>query len=145
MFENSLIGAYYNRLYELKERDGTFSCYGRIKANSAGKNLNVTNINTNAVLPNCQIGLLLNSSFFNCQNDHHLGDAISCDCVSPPLHFQKLRMVVVSSFFLFEHFQSSLTDQHDYQYMYRSYGLYLQTHFVVAFTNVCTVKLAQLL
>ena len=33
-------------LYDLKERKGPFSFYGRIKAKSAGKNLNVTNINT---------------------------------------------------------------------------------------------------
>ena len=28
--------------------------------------------------------------------------------------------------------------------MYRNYGLYLVEHFVVALTNVCTVRLAQL-
>ena len=28
--------------------------------------------------------------------------------------------------------------------MYRNYGLYLLKHFVVALTNVCSVKLAQL-
>ena len=28
--------------------------------------------------------------------------------------------------------------------MYKNYGLYLVKHFVVALTNVCTVKLAQL-
>ena len=46
MFEKSVIGTYCNRLYDLKESHGPFSCYGRIKANSAGKNFNVTNINT---------------------------------------------------------------------------------------------------
>ena len=53
LFEKSLIGAYCNRLYDLKESHSPFSCYGRIKANSAGKNLNVTNINTKK-------GMLLN-------------------------------------------------------------------------------------
>ena len=48
MFEKSLMGAYCNRLYDLWERQSRFSCYGRIKASSAGKNLNVTNINTKA-------------------------------------------------------------------------------------------------
>ena len=46
LFEKSVIGTYCNKLYDLKETHSLFSCYGRIKANSAGKNLNVTNINT---------------------------------------------------------------------------------------------------
>ena len=46
LFEKSVIGTYCNRLYDLKKSHSPFSCYGRIKANSAGKNLNVTNINT---------------------------------------------------------------------------------------------------
>ena len=63
LFEKSLIDAYCNRLYVLEESHGLFSCYGRIKANSAVKNLNVTNINTKAVPPIRQIGLPLNRSF----------------------------------------------------------------------------------
>ena len=70
LFEKNVICIYCNRLYDLKESHSPFSCYGRIKANSAGKSLNVTNIDTKK-------GMLLN-------------------------------------------------------------------HFVVAFINVCTVKLAQL-
>ena len=50
LFEKSLIGVYCNRLYNLGEMHGPFSCYGRIKANSAGKILNITNINTKAGL-----------------------------------------------------------------------------------------------
>ena len=40
-------------------------------------------------LSNRQIGLPLNNSFFECQNDHHLGDAINFGYVSSPfsLHF----------------------------------------------------------
>ena len=53
LFEKSVIGIYYNRLYDLKESHSHFSCYGRIKANSAGKILNVTNIYTKK-------GILLN-------------------------------------------------------------------------------------
>ena len=45
LFEKSVIGTYCNKLYDLKESHSPFSNYGRIKANSAGKNLNVTNIN----------------------------------------------------------------------------------------------------
>ena len=45
LFEKSVIGTYCNRFYDFEQRHGPFSCYGRIKANSAGKNLNVTNIN----------------------------------------------------------------------------------------------------
>ena len=43
LFKKSVIGAYCNRLYDLKESYSPFLCYGRSKANSAGKNLNVTN------------------------------------------------------------------------------------------------------
>ena len=39
------MGSYCNRLYDLKKSHNPFSCFGRIKANGAGKNLNVTNIN----------------------------------------------------------------------------------------------------
>ena len=35
-------------------------------------------------------------------------------------------------------------DRHDRYYVCRSNGLYLVKHFVVAQTNVCTVKLVQL-
>ena len=63
LFQGSLIGVYCNRLYDLRERHGPFSCYGQIKANSAGKDLNVTNINTKTGPPNRQIGLPPNSSF----------------------------------------------------------------------------------
>ena len=45
LLEKSVIGTYCNRLYDLKESHSPFSCYGRIKANSAGKNFNVTNVN----------------------------------------------------------------------------------------------------
>ena len=63
LFKKRLIGAYCITLYDLRERHGTFSCYGRIKANSAGKDLNVTNINMKAGPPNRHIDLPLNSSF----------------------------------------------------------------------------------
>ena len=53
LFERNVIGTYCNRLYDLKESHSPFSCYGRIKANSAGKNLNVTNVYTKK-------GMLLN-------------------------------------------------------------------------------------
>ena len=59
LFEKSLIGAHCNKLYDLGQRHGPFSCYGRIKANSADENLNVTNINTIAGPLNRQIGLPL--------------------------------------------------------------------------------------
>ena len=61
LFEKNLIGAYYNRLYDLRERQDPFSCYGRIKANSAGKY--ITNINTKADPPNRRRCLPPNSSF----------------------------------------------------------------------------------
>ena len=83
LFVKSLIGTYCNRLYDSKERQDLFSCKGRFKANSAGKNLNVTNItrNTKAGPSNRQT-----AHFFNCQNDHHLSGAIIFDCFTslPP-------------------------------------------------------------
>ena len=95
LFEKSLIGAYWNRVYNLKERQGPFSHYGRINANSADKNLNGTNVNTKACPPNRRTCLPPNSSFLMSQNYHHFGYAINFDYVlSLPLHFQKLRMVV---------------------------------------------------
>ena len=53
LLEKSLIGFYCNRLHDLKESHSPFSCCGRTKANSVGKNLNVTKINPKK-------GLLLN-------------------------------------------------------------------------------------
>ena len=68
LFEKSLIGVYCNMLYDFEERHGPFSCFGRIKANSASKNLNVTNTCTNKKAnPSnrqiCQICLPPTSSF----------------------------------------------------------------------------------
>ena len=91
LFDKSSIGAYCNRLHDLKERQGPFSCYDRIKANSAFKNLNVTNINTKAGPPNRQTCLPPKSSFFVIQNDHHLGDAINIDYVSLPSPFYSFK------------------------------------------------------
>ena len=45
LFKKSAMGTYCDRLYDLKESHSPFSCYGRIKPNSAGKNSIVTNIN----------------------------------------------------------------------------------------------------
>ena len=42
LFEQNVIGTYCNRLYDLKE---SHSPFGHIKANSSGKNRNVTNNN----------------------------------------------------------------------------------------------------
>ena len=63
LFEKSVIGAYCNRLYDLlvEESHSPFLCYGRIKANSAGKNLNVTNVNpTKGMLLNHFVAALIN-------------------------------------------------------------------------------------
>ena len=97
LFEKSLIGAYSNRLYGLGQRYDPFSCYGRIKANGAGKNLNVTNINTKAGPPNRQICLPLNSSFLYESKRLHLGDAINFGCFTP---FTLLKISNHSFFFL---------------------------------------------
>ena len=84
LFENSLIGAYCNRLYDLKERQDPFSCYDRIKANNVGKNLNVTNINLIQKRAHQVVEQAYHQTahFFMSQNDYHLGDAINFDCVS---------------------------------------------------------------
>ena len=74
-----------------------FSCYGRIKANSAGKIL------MSPILIQKQVHQIVEHAyhqathFFMSQNDHHLGDVINFDYVSPPpppLLFKKLQMVV---------------------------------------------------
>ena len=57
------MGVYWNRLYDFKKRHGFFSRYDRIEANSAAKELNITNRNTKGGLPNRPIGLLLHASF----------------------------------------------------------------------------------
>ena len=92
LFEKSLKGAYCNRLHDLKESHSPISCYGRIKANTAGKSLNITNINTKAGPPNRRTCHHQTAHFFNCQNDHHLGDAINFDYVllPPPLTLLKI-------------------------------------------------------
>ena len=62
LFRMSLIGVYCNRLYDLREKHSLFSGRGRIKANTAGKNLNDKYINIKADPPYRQIGLPLNCS-----------------------------------------------------------------------------------
>ena len=64
LFEKSTIGAYCNRLYDLEERHGSFSRYGRIKENSVAKDVNATNVDTKESPTDRQTGLPLNSSFF---------------------------------------------------------------------------------
>ena len=61
LFEKSVIGIYCFRLNDLKESHSPFSCYGRIRANSAGKNFNVTNINPKKrMLPHHFVVALIN-------------------------------------------------------------------------------------
>ena len=84
LFEKSLMGAYCNRLYDSKKRQNPFSCYGRIKVNSAGKNLNVTNIDTKVAHQIVEHAYHQTAHFFMGQNDQHLSDAINFDYVSPP-------------------------------------------------------------
>ena len=63
LFEKSLIVGYWNRFCDFGERLGYFSCYDRIKAYNAAKELDVTNIDTKDGQSSCQIGLPLNSLF----------------------------------------------------------------------------------
>ena len=104
LLEKSLIGTYCYMLQDFGKGLGLFLCYGRIKANRAAKELNVTNIGTKEGSLNCLIGLLL---FFNGQNNHHLGTAINFNYVSPlsPLHFLKYELECVTLFFC-EYYQS---------------------------------------
>ena len=131
MFEKRLIGAYCHLLYDFKERQRLLLCQGRIKANSAGKNFNVILIRKQAHQI-VEHAYHQTAYFFMSQNDHPLGYAINFDYVSsPPLYtFKNCKWQFVSSLFLFEYFQSSLINQHDYHYMHRSYGLYLVKHFL---------------
>ena len=61
LFEKSLTGVYCNRLCDLGERHNFFHAMAELKQNSAGKNLNVTNINKKAGPSSGQIGFPLNS------------------------------------------------------------------------------------
>ena len=58
-----------------------FHAMAELNQNSPGKDANVTNKNTKAGPPNCQIGI---AHFFNCQNGYHLGNTNNFDDVSPP-------------------------------------------------------------
>ena len=84
LFEKSLIGAYCNRLYDSKKKQDPFSCYGQIKANSASKNLNVTNEIRKRAHQIIEHTYHQTAHFFMNQNDQHLGDAINFDYVLPP-------------------------------------------------------------
>ena len=64
-----------------------FHAIAELKQIALAKIFNVTNINTKAGPPNRQTSLTLYAyiaRFFNCPNDHHLGDVINFDYVSPP-------------------------------------------------------------
>ena len=60
-----------------------FSRHGRIKANSAAKELNVANENTKGGAPNLKYAYHKTAHFFNRQNDYHSSAAIIFDYVSP--------------------------------------------------------------
>ena len=76
MFENSLRGACCYKLCNFGERHDLFSHYGRIKANSAAKELNGPNRNTKGGSQNLQITYHYIPYFFNCKNDLRLDAAI---------------------------------------------------------------------
>ena len=63
LLKSSLIGSYANMLFNFEERHSLFSRYGQITANSAAKELHITNINTKGCQPNRQTGLSLNCLF----------------------------------------------------------------------------------
>ena len=52
LFEKSSIGAYCNKLYDLKKAIAPFHAMAELKQIVQEKNLNVTNINTKAGRPN---------------------------------------------------------------------------------------------
>ena len=60
LFEKRFIGVYCNRL---GKGTAPFHAMAKLKQNSAGKDVNVTNINAKAGPPNGQISLPLNTSF----------------------------------------------------------------------------------
>ena len=70
----------------LSKSMGPFSCYCRMKANSAAKQLYITNANRKGRPANLQIGPPINSLFVYCQSNHRLGVVIIADCALPQPH-----------------------------------------------------------
>ena len=125
LFEKILIGIYCNWLYDLGQRHGPFSCYDQIKANSAGKNLNVTNINTKAGPPNHQICLPLNSSFLYQSKRPQFGLRHQFQLCFTPFTLSKITNgSLCHHSFVLNTSSLDLKNQHDHQYMHRNYGLY---------------------
>ena len=77
LFEMSLLVAYWNSSYDFGERHGPFLCYGRIIANSAVKEFNVTNINTKRAHQIVKRAYHYIAYFLNCQNNLHLCAAMT--------------------------------------------------------------------
>ena len=83
LFKKSSKGAYWYNLCDSGERHGFCSCYGRIKTNSAAKQL-VTNRNIKEGHQIVRQAYHYIPYFFKCQNDHRLDATINFGSVSFP-------------------------------------------------------------
>ena len=98
LFEKSSIGAYCNRLYDLKKGMATFHARVELKQTALAKILMSPILIQKRAHQIVEHAYHQTAHFFMGQNNHHLRDAINFDYVSSPLSplllFYKLRMVV---------------------------------------------------
>ena len=94
MFKKSLIGACWNRLHDFREKHGPFHAISELKHTAKPKNL-MAQIKIQKRAHQIVKGATRYiPHFFNCQNDHHLGDTINLTMLhSPHLQLQKRRMI----------------------------------------------------
>ena len=92
LFEKSLIGAYCNRLYDLKKASAPFHAKGELKQTALAKILMSPILLRKRAHQIVEHAYHQTAHFFMSQNDHHLGDVINFDYVSspPPLTLLKI-------------------------------------------------------
>ena len=87
LFENSVIGAYCNWLYDLKERQDPFHAMTELKQTAQAKILMSPIIIQKRAHQIVEHAYHQTAHFFMSQNDHHLGEAINFVYVSSPLPY----------------------------------------------------------
>ena len=82
LFEKSLIGAYCNRLYDLKKGRAFFHAKAELKQTAQAKILMSQILIRKRGHQIVEHAYHQTAHFFMSQNDHHLGDSINFDYVS---------------------------------------------------------------
>ena len=86
MFLKSIIGAYCNRLYDLKKGSAPFEAMAELKQAALAKILMSPILIRKRAHRIVKHVYHQTAHFFMSQNDHYLGDAINFDHVSSPPH-----------------------------------------------------------